>query len=130
MFRSRSLAYVFTVAPPVVAGALKALALVDEEPALRVRLTENTAYFRAGLQDAGFSLLEGEHPIIPVMINDAAQAAKLAQEIRVRGVYVVAFSYPVVPEGMARIRTQMSAALSQDDLDQALAAFVAARDSL
>ncbi len=132
LLRQRSRPYLFsnTVAPPVVAGALKALALVDEEPALRVRLTENTAYFRAGLQDAGFSLLEGEHPIIPVMVNDAAQAAKLAQEIRARGVYVVAFSYPVVPEGMARIRTQMSAALSQDDLDQALAAFVAARDSL
>ena len=132
LLRQRSRPYLFsnTVAPPVVAGALKALALVDEEPALRVRLTENTAYFRAGLEDAGFSLLEGEHPIIPVMVHDAVQAARLAEEIRARGVYVVAFSYPVVPDGMARIRTQMSAALTRDDLDRAIAAFSAARDSL
>ncbi|MEE4278240.1 MAG: glycine C-acetyltransferase [Halieaceae bacterium] len=125
LLRQRSRPYLFsnTVAPPVVAGAIRALELVDEEPQLRRQLTDNTAYFRAGLEDAGFDLLPGEHPIIPVMLYDAARAAQLAQAIRDRGVYVVAFSYPVVPHGEARIRTQMSAAFSRDDLDQAIDAF-------
>lgn len=132
LLRQRSRPYLFsnTVAPPVVAGAIKALELVDEEPTLREKLSDNTRYFRAGLQDAGFELLPGEHPIIPVMFHEAQRAADMAAAIREAGVYVVAFSYPVVPKGKARIRTQMSAALSRDDLDQALAAFVNARELL
>jgi glycine C-acetyltransferase len=132
LLRQRSRPYLFsnTVAPPVVAGAIKALELIDEEPALREQLADNTRYFRNGLQAAGFELLPGEHPIIPVMFHDAQLAADMAAAIREAGVYVVAFSYPVVPKGQARIRTQMSAALSREDLDRALAAFVSARDSL
>ena len=132
LLRQRSRPYLFsnTVAPPVVAGALRALELIDEEPELRQRLTDNTRYFREGLTDAGFDLLPGEHPIIPVMLHDAVKAARLAEEIRRRGVYVIAFSFPVVPQGRARIRTQMSAALSRDDLDRAIRAFAEARDAI
>lgn len=129
LLRQRSRPYLFsnTVAPPVVAGAIKALSLVDEEPELRQRLTENAAYFRSRMEQEGFELLPGDHPIVPVMLHDAKLAADMAAEIRRRGVYVVAFSFPVVPKGLARIRTQMSAALTRDDLDTAIAAFVAAR---
>ena len=84
---------------------------------------ENTRFFRAGLAAAGFDLKPGEHPIIPVMLGDAALAAKMADALLARGVYVVGFSYPVVPKGQARIRTQMSAALSRAQLERALAAF-------
>lgn len=125
LLRQRSRPYLFsnTVAPPVVAGALKALELVASEPELRTKLQQNTAFFRAGMERLGFELLPGEHPIVPVMLHDAALAARFAQEMLKLGVYVVAFSYPVVPEGKARIRTQLSAALSQDDLEFALDAF-------
>jgi glycine C-acetyltransferase len=90
---------------------------------LRDKLTANTARFREGLQNQGLELLPGEHPIVPVMLHDAALAAKFANAMLERGVYVVAFSFPVVPKGKARIRTQMSAALSEDDVDFALDAF-------
>ncbi|MEM9257557.1 MAG: glycine C-acetyltransferase [Pseudomonadota bacterium] len=125
MLRQRSRPYLFsnTVAPPVVAGAIKALELVDEEPELRSRLDQNTRRFREGLTERGYTLLPGEHPIIPIMLNDAAKATELAESLLQRGVYVIAFSYPVVPKGLARIRTQMSAALTDDDLDFALDAF-------
>lgn len=132
LLRQRSRPYLFsnTVAPPVVAGALRAVALIDEEPTLRTQLAENSAYFRAGLEAAGFELLPGEHPIIPVMLGDATLAAKIAAEIRHRGVHVVAFSFPVVPRGLARIRTQMSAALSRADLDRAIGAFADAKKAI
>ena len=132
LLRQRSRPYLFsnTVAPPVVAGAIKALALVDEEPALRERLAGNTARFRDGLERLGFELLPGEHPIVPIMLHDAALAARFADEMLKLGVYVVAFSYPVVPKGKARIRTQMSAALSDDDIDRALDAFGRTRKTL
>ncbi len=132
LLRQRSRPYLFsnTVAPPVVAGAIKALALVDEEPALRQRLAGNTARFRDGLERLGFELLPGEHPIVPVMLHDAALAARFADEMLKLGVYVVAFSYPVVPKGKARIRTQMSAALADDDIDRALDAFARTRKTL
>ncbi len=125
LLRQRSRPYLFsnTVAPPVVAGALEALALVSESSALRDRLKENTRFFRAGLEDLGFELLPGEHPIVPVMLHDATLAARFAEAMLEEGIYVVAFSYPVVPQGKARIRTQVSAALSRDDLEAALAAF-------
>ena len=132
LLRQRSRPYLFsnTVAPPVVAGAIKALELVESEPGLRRQLIENTARFREGLEKLGFELLPGEHPIVPVMLHDAATAAKFADAMLARGVYVVAFSFPVVPKGKARIRTQMSAALSADDIEQALSAFAAAHAEL
>ncbi len=129
LLRQRSRPYLFsnTVAPPVVAGALKAIELVSGSPGLRERLHRNTATFRDGLTRLGFELLPGEHPIVPVMIHDAALAARLAEAVLEQGVYVVAFSYPVVPEGRARIRTQMSAALTEEDLALALEAFARAK---
>lgn len=132
LLRQRSRPYLFsnTVAPPVVAGAIRALELVDEEPALRDRLRDNTAALRDGLQSAGFELLPGEHPIVPVMLHDAALAARFAETMLELGVYVVAFSFPVVPRGKARIRTQMSAALSQDDVAMAIDAFRTAKQRL
>ncbi|MGM0785655.1 MAG: glycine C-acetyltransferase [Pseudomonadota bacterium] len=125
LLRQRSRPYLFsnTVAPPVVAGALKALELAAESRELRDRLKENTAFFRAGLERLGFELLPGEHPIVPVMLHDAALASRFADAMLEEGIYVIAFSYPVVPKGQARIRTQMSAAFTRDDLEAALAAF-------
>ena len=132
LLRQRSRPYLFsnTVAPPVVAGALKAIELAAESRELRDRLTENTAFFREGLERLGFELLPGEHPIVPVMLHDAGLAARFAEEMLKEGVYVIAFSYPVVPQGKARIRTQMSAALSRDDLEFALAAFGRVKERL
>ncbi len=132
LLRQRSRPYLFsnTVAPPVVAGARKAIELVTESPGLRDRLHRNTGVFREGLERLGFELLPGEHPIVPVMLHDAALAARFADAVLEQGVYVVAFSYPVVPEGRARIRTQMSAALTDDDLGLALEAFARAKDKV
>ena len=125
LLRQRSRPYLFsnTVAPPVVAGALKAIELVTRSSDLREQLADNTAYFRQGMEELGFDLLPGVHPIVPVMLYDAALAAKFADEMLNRGIYVVAFSYPVVPIGKARIRTQMSAALTREELDKAITAF-------
>lgn len=124
LLRQRSRPYLFsnTVAPPVVAGALKALELASDD-ALRERLTANTARFRAGLDRIGLETLEGEHPIIPIMLYDAQKAVKFAENAMDEGVYVTAFSFPVVPKGKARIRTQMSAALTNDDIDHVIGAF-------
>ena len=132
LLRQRSRPYLFsnTVAPPVVAGALEAIDLVTRSPGLRDRLRHNTAMFRQGLEEQGFELLPGEHPIVPVMLHDAALAAAFAEAVLRQGVYVVAFSFPVVPRGRARIRTQMSAALSDDDLQFALQAFARAREEI
>ncbi len=132
LLRQRSRPYLFsnTVAPPVVAGAIRALQLVDEEPALRDRLASNTAIFREGLEKLGFELLPGDHPIVPVMLHDAAKATALADALLAEGVYAIAFSFPVVPKGKARIRTQMSAALTDDDLQFALEAFGRAKAAL
>ena len=132
LLRQRSRPYLFsnTVAPPVVAGAIKAIELVSEAPELRDRLRHNTGVFREGLAELGFELLPGEHPIIPVMLHDAALAARFAEAMLESGVYVVAFSFPVVAKGKARIRTQMSAALSDDDIALALEAFARAKQSI
>lgn len=128
LLRQRSRPYLFsnTVAPPVVAGAIKALELA-QDGALRDRLFANTKRFRDGLADIGYDLLPGEHPIVPIMLYDAGEAVRLAEAMLGHGVYVIAFSYPVVPKGKARIRTQMSAALTDADVDAALAAFAAAK---
>lgn len=132
LLRQRSRPYLFSnsVAPPVVAGALAALDIAEQGDALRSRLRHNTRRFRNGLESLGFELLQGEHPIVPVMLHDADTAAHFANAVVANGVYVTAFSYPVVPKGMARIRTQMSAALSDDDVDFALHAFERARSVL
>jgi glycine C-acetyltransferase len=125
LLRQRSRPYLFSnsVAPPAVAGALKALELVSKSSLLRDQLQENTAIFRAGLEKHGFELLPGEHPIVPVMLHDAVVAGQFADAMLEQGIYVVAFSFPVVPKGQARIRTQMSAALTPEDLDFAIEAF-------
>ena len=128
LLRQRARPYLFSNAlPPAVVGAsLAALDLVEAAYDLRAKLAENAAYWRAGLQDLGFDLLAGSHPIVPVMIGDAPLAQKFAKALEAQGVMVSAFFFPVVPRGQARIRTQMTASLSRDDLDFGLAAFGAA----
>jgi len=123
--RQRSRPYLFsnTVPPAVLAGALKAIELVEREPALRARLWENTRYFRGRIASLGFTVTPGDHPIVPIMIGDAVVAHRMAARLLEKGVYVIGFSYPVVPKGKARIRVQMSAALGREDLDFALGAF-------
>ena len=123
--RNRSRPYLFsnTLAPMIAAASLKALDLVDGEPALRRQLQENAAYFRTQMTQLGYHLTPGQHPIIPVMIGDAVKAKSLADALLQEGVYVISFSFPVVPKDKARIRTQMSAAHSRADLDKAVAAF-------
>ena len=123
--RQRSRPYLFSNSiPPVVAAAsLAVLELLEHTPQLRAQLFENTRLFRAGLTQAGFELKPGEHPIIPVMLGDAALAGRMADALLARGVYVIGFSYPVVPKGQARIRTQMSAALTREQLERAVDAF-------
>jgi glycine C-acetyltransferase len=125
--RQRSRPYLFSNSiPPVVAAAsLAVLELLEHAPQLRAQLFENTRFFRAGLARAGFSLKPGEHPIIPVMLGDAGLASRMADALLERGVYVIGFSFPVVPKGQARIRTQMSAALDRGQLERALDAFTA-----
>lgn len=128
LLRQRARPYLFSNAlpPAVVAAGIEALRLVEEGDHLRAQLFVNAAHWRAGLAAAGFDLLPGEHPIIPVMLYDAPLAQAMAARLFDLGVYVSGFFFPVVPKGRARIRTQMNAALSQTDLDQALAAFAQA----
>jgi glycine C-acetyltransferase len=132
LLRQRSRPYLFSnsLAPPVVGGALKALELLSLSTALRDRLEANARFFREGMGRLGFDLLPGEHPIIPVMLGDAALAARFAEAMLAKGVYVIGFSYPVVPQGKARIRTQMSAAHTQEDLAFALDRFAEVKRAL
>ncbi|MFO1003385.1 MAG: glycine C-acetyltransferase [Planctomycetaceae bacterium] len=125
LLRQRSRPYLFsnTLAPPIAAASVRTLELLNESQNLRNQLQENSRYFREAMTNAGFRLLPGEHPIIPVMIGDAALAARLADELLQEGVYVVGFSFPVVPKGEARIRTQMSAAHTREQLEVAVNAF-------
>ncbi|KLE32381.1 glycine C-acetyltransferase [Aurantiacibacter luteus] len=131
LLRQRSRPYLFsnTVAPPVVAGSMAAMQVVREGKALD-QLRRNTARFREGLEKLGFDLIPGEHPIIPIMFYEADKAQKFAAAMMEEGVYVTAFSFPVVPKGKARIRTQMSAALSDADVDFAIEAFGRAKAKL
>jgi len=126
--RQRSRPYLFsnTVAPVVAATTLRVLELLDTLPELRSRLWENTRYFRDRMQALGFNMIPGEHPIIPVMLGDAPLAVRMADRLLGLGVYVVGFSYPVVPMGKARIRTQMSAGHGREQLDLAIEAFATA----
>lgn len=130
--RQRSRTYLFsnTVAPPVAAGALRAIELLQSSTELRDTLESNTAYFRSEMTKRGFQILAGTHPITPVMLGDAALAGKFAEAMLGEGVYVVGFSYPVVPQGKARIRTQVSAAHTREDLDKAIVAFERCRTRL
>jgi glycine C-acetyltransferase len=125
LLRQRSRPYLFsnTVAPPIVAASLKVLELLEGGSELRARLRENTARFRGRMTELGFDILPGDHPIVPIMYGDAVLAGRTADAMLERGIYVIAFSVPVVPRGAARIRTQMSAAHSTEDIDRAIAAF-------
>ena len=132
LLRQRARPYLFSNAlpPAVVGAALVALDIVEAADDLRARLADNAAYWRAGLADAGFALLAGEHPIIPVMLGEARLAQAMAGALAERGVHVAGFFFPVVPKGAARIRTQMNAALTRDDLDFGLEAFRSAGKSV
>ncbi|MEZ5499913.1 MAG: glycine C-acetyltransferase [Steroidobacteraceae bacterium] len=123
--RQRSRPYLFSnsLAPSIAGATLRALDLLRSSGELRLRLMDNALYFRGRLSELGFRLLPGEHPIIPVMLGDAALGNRMADALLRHGIYVVGFSFPVVPRDAARIRTQMSAALSREDLDAAVAAF-------
>jgi glycine C-acetyltransferase len=129
LLRQRSRPYLFSnsVAPPIVAASLKALDLIESSTELRDQLMNNAAYFRQALQQNGFDIIPGEHPIIPVMLGDARVAQQMAQDLLERGVFVVGFFYPVVPHGAARIRTQVSAAHTREDLEFAVQQFCAVR---
>jgi glycine C-acetyltransferase len=132
LLRQRSRPYLFSnsVAPAVAGASLKVLDVLESSDDLRARLRENTAWFRERMTGLGFDILPGDHPIVPVMIGDAARATQMADLLLAKGVYVIGFSYPVVPVGKARIRTQVSAAHSRDDLQLAAAAFAAVRAEL
>ncbi|MEM8837059.1 MAG: glycine C-acetyltransferase [Pseudomonadota bacterium] len=125
LLRQRARPYLFSnsLPPAIVAAGLEAIRLIEEGEDLRAKLFENADYWRAGLEKLGFKLLPGEHPIIPVMLGDAKLAQEMANRLFEEGVYVSGFFFPVVPRGQARIRTQMNAALTKDELDRALAAF-------
>ncbi len=125
LLRQRARPYLFSNAlpPSIVAAGLEAIELVEKGAELRAKLFENTRFWRAGLSNLGFDLLPGEHPIVPVMLGDAQLAQNMATRLFEQGVYVSGFFFPVVPKGEARIRTQMNAALSQEDLSTALSAF-------
>ena len=132
LLRQRSRPYLFSnsVAPAIAAASLLVLDLLDESDDLRARLRQNTKFFRDKMTGLGFEVLPGEHPIVPVMFGDAALAGRMAEVLLTKGVYVIGFSYPVVPMGKARIRTQVSAAHNRDDLERAAEAFAEARAEL
>jgi glycine C-acetyltransferase len=132
LLRQRSRPYLFsnTVAPAIVAASLKSLELLTQSDDLRAKLRANTKLFRERMTTLGFDILPGDHPIVPVMLGDAKRATQLADRLLEKGVYVIAFSYPVVPQGKARIRTQVSAAHTEADLLAAADAFAAARDEM
>ena len=132
LLRQRSRPYLFSnsVPPPIVAASLKVLELVTESSGLRKHLRENTQLFREQMTGNGFTILPGDHPIVPVMLGDAVVASRMAELLLGKGVYVVAFSYPVVPHGKARIRTQLSAAHTRQELELAVAKFAEAKSEL
>src|SRR3984957_9655661 len=129
LLRQRSRPYLFSnsVAPPIVSASLKVLDLVSVSAELREHLRSNTAFFRDEMTKAGFNILPGSHPIVPVMFGDAVVASRMAEALLAKGIYVIPFSYPVVPQGKARIRTQISAAHTRENLEFALARFIEAK---
>src|SRR4051794_9217846 len=132
MLRQRSRPYLFSnsVAPPILGASLKAIEICRRSTELRDRLEENTRFFRSEMTRRNFNIIPGEHPITPIMIGDAAMAGRMAEKLLERGVYAVGFFYPVVPQGKARVRVQVSAAHSRQDLEFAIDAFSAVRDEL
>jgi glycine C-acetyltransferase len=132
LLRQRSRPYLFSnsLAPPIVGASLAVLDMLKTTSDLRDRLHDNTRFFRQGMAERGFQIVPGEHPIVPIMLGDAALAGRMADALLDRGIYVVGFSYPVVPQGKARIRAQLSAAHTREDLTRALDAFSAVKASL
>jgi len=132
MLRQRSRPYLFsnTVAPSICAATLEVIDMLSESTALRDKLEANTHYFRRGMKDVGFDIDEGDHPIVPVMLGDANLAQNMSKQLLDEGIYAIGFFFPVVPKDKARIRTQISAAHSKDDLDKAIRAFAKVRDDL
>ena len=125
LLRQRSRPYLFsnTVSPSIVAAGIKVFEIINNESELKSKLNENTLYFRTQMKKIGFNIIDGTHPIVPVMLNDASKAKRMATEMLLEGIYVVGFYYPVVPKGKARIRIQISAAMEKDHLDKALHSF-------
>jgi glycine C-acetyltransferase len=125
LLRQRSRPYLFsnTVSPSIVAAGIKVFEIINNESELKNKLNENTLYFRTQMKKIGFNIIEGTHPIVPIMLNNASKAKKVATEMLLEGIYVVGFYYPVVPKGKARIRIQISAAMEKDHLDKALHSF-------
>jgi glycine C-acetyltransferase len=132
MLRQRSRPYLFsnTVAPSICAATLKALEMISNNTELRDRLEHNTHYFRKGMQKAGFSVDDGDHPIVPVMLGDAKLAQEMSKKLLSKGIYAIGFFFPVVPKDKARIRTQISAAHNEEDLDKAISAFASTKKEL
>jgi len=132
MLRQRSRPYLFsnTLAPSICAATLEVIDMLSESTTLRDKLEANTHYFRQGMRNAGFEIDMGDHPIVPVMLGDAVLAQKMSQRLLEKGIYAIGFFYPVVPQGKARIRTQISAAHSKNDLDKAIKAFTETRNEL
>jgi len=132
MLRQRSRPYLFsnTLAPSICAATLKALEMIGSNTELRDRLEHNTHYFRKGMQEAGFAVDDGDHPIVPVMLGDANLAQEMSKKLLSKGIYAIGFFFPVVPKDKARIRTQISAAHNEKDLDKAITAFASTRDEL
>jgi glycine C-acetyltransferase len=132
LLRQRSRPYLFSnsVAPPIVAASIAAIDMLTSSTERRDKLMDNTRYFREKIQSIGLEVLPGEHPIVPVMFGDAKPAVRMAESLLEKGVYVIPFSFPVVPKGKARIRTQVSAAHSKEDLDLAVEKFAEAKEEL
>ncbi|HAD98827.1 MAG TPA: glycine C-acetyltransferase [Gammaproteobacteria bacterium] len=132
MLRQRSRPYLFsnTLAPSICAASLKVLDMLSSSTKLRDRLESNTHYFRKGMQKVGFDVDDGDHPIVPVMLGDASLAQEMSKKLLEKGIYAIGFFFPVVPKGKARIRTQISAAHTKEDLDKAIKAFAQTRDEL
>ncbi|MFH1400876.1 MAG: glycine C-acetyltransferase [Nanoarchaeota archaeon] len=132
LLRQRSRPYLFSnsLAPEIVTATLAALDLIEKDTTLTRKSQDNATYFRSSMKKAGFSIMEGDHPIVPIMLGDAAKATKMAAAMLEEGIYVIGFSYPVVPKGEARIRVQISAAHTREQIDRCVRAFVKVRDSV
>lgn len=132
LLRQRSRPYLFSnsIAPSICTATMAAIDMLDQSTALRDKLESNTHYFRKGLQQAGFDVADGDHPIIPIMLGDAVLAQNMSKRLLEKGIYAIGFFFPVVPKGKARIRTQISAAHTKEDLDAAIKAFTECRDEL
>ena len=128
--KSRPNLFSNSIAPAIAGASIKVLELLANSKDKLAKLRENTARFRKGMSEAGFDILEGDHPITPVMFYDAVKAAEAADRLLTKGIYVIAFSFPVVPKDQARIRVQVSAAHSSDDIDKAIKAFIEVRDEM